>query len=67
MIRGYHKVTCPHCGHSFIAFDIEDNATVSSMPVTCPKCKRIIVPVWGLTGLLSQIVCVLPGSMSNKR
>ena len=67
MVRGYHRVTCPHCGHSFLALNIEDNATVSSMPVTCPKCKRIFVPVWGFTGLLSRIVRVLKGGVSGKR
>ena len=50
-----------------MALDIEDNATVSSMPVTCPKCKMIFVPVWGLTGLLYRIVRVLSGAMSDRR
>ena len=57
MVRGYHRVICPHYGHSFIALDIEDNATVFSMPVTCPKCKRIFA-VWGLAGLISRLVRV---------
>ena len=39
-----------------MAFDIEDNATVSSMPVTCPKCKMRFRPNWGLAGFLSNLV-----------
>lgn len=42
-----------------MTLDIEDNATVSSIPVICPKCKRIFDPVWGLAGLISRIVRVL--------
>lgn len=40
MLRRVKWVTCPHCGHKFMAADIEDNATVESMPVYCPKCGR---------------------------
>ena len=40
MLRGFVNVRCPHCGHSFKAPDIEQNATVFSMPVTCPSCKK---------------------------
>lgn len=38
MIRGFKKVRCPRCGYKFRAADIEDEATVESMPVHCPKC-----------------------------
>lgn len=50
-----------------MALDIEDNATVSSMPVTCPKCRTIFVPVWGLAGLLSRVVHVLTGGVSGRK
>lgn len=31
MLRGFKRVTCPYCGHSFLAADIEDNATVAEI------------------------------------
>ena len=40
MLRGFKKVTCPHCGHKFRAADMEDIATAESMPVHCPKCGQ---------------------------
>lgn len=40
MIRGFKKVRCPRCGYKFRAADIEDEATVESMPVHCPKCGQ---------------------------
>lgn len=46
-------MTCPHCGHSFVAFDIEDNATVESMPVHCPRCGAE-VRTDGILGFLSR-------------
>lgn len=42
MLRGFTKMRCPHCGHIFIAADIEDNATIRSMPVHCPECGTTI-------------------------
>ena len=42
MIRGFVKTKCPECGHVFLAPDIEDNATVFSVPVKCPKCGAMI-------------------------
>lgn len=42
MLRGFMTVRCPHCGHIFMAADIEDNATVRSMPVHCPECGTTI-------------------------
>ena len=50
MLRGVTRVTCPHCGHKFLAMDIEDNATVSSLPGHCPKCGQIVKIDW--SGLL---------------
>ena len=37
-------VTCPHCGKTFIAPDIELGATVLSAPVDCPKCGAKVDP-----------------------
>lgn len=55
MIRGFKKVRCPHCGHIFLAADIEDNATVAGMPVHCPKCGNV-VETTGIRGLLSWLL-----------
>ena len=60
-------MTCPHCGHSFMAFDIEDNATVSSMPVICPRCKKVFVPVWGAAGLVSRLVRLLSLGLTGRK
>ena len=38
MYRGTKTYKCSKCGEIFIAHDIEQNATVESMPVTCPQC-----------------------------
>ena len=38
MLRGTTLFRCPNCGHVFKALDIEDNATVYSMPMPCPRC-----------------------------
>ncbi len=54
MLRGAKRVTCPHCGHSFMAFDIEDNATVESMPVHCPRCGNV-VRTDSILGFLSRL------------
>ena len=54
MLRGAKRVTCPRCGHSFVAFDIEDNATVESMPVHCPRCGAE-VRMDGFLGFLSRL------------
>ena len=50
MLRGFMKITCPHCGKTFVAPDIEWNATVYSAPVTCPHCQQEVNPN-GLRGL----------------
>ena len=44
MLRHAEKVTCPDCGQSFLVLDIEDNATVQSMPISCPHCGRTVRP-----------------------
>ena len=48
-------MTCPHCGHSFVAFDIEDNATVKAMSIHCPRCGAK-VRTDGILGLLSRLL-----------
>jgi len=60
MLRGFIKTTCPHCGHTFSAPDIEDNAKVHSKPVNCPKCGKNFRPkstsgLSSLFGLLKQL------------
>ena len=40
MLRRVKWVTCPHCGHKFLAADIEVLATAETMPVYCPKCGQ---------------------------
>ena len=44
MLRGYIHSICPNCGHRFTALDIEDGATVRSMPVRCPACGHSFRP-----------------------
>lgn len=56
MVRRYVQVTCPSCGHTFMAFDVEDNGTATSVPVTCPKCKTRFSPRWGIAGYLVAIL-----------
>lgn len=41
MLRDIKRVTCPQCGHNYIALDIEDNASLLSAPIHCPKCGAI--------------------------
>ena len=53
MIRGTIVVTCPHCGKTFVAPDIEWDATIYSAPVSCPHCGRAVDPngnkgLWGI-------------------
>lgn len=57
MLRGVKRVTCPHCGHSFVAFDIEDNATAQSMPVHCPRCCAE-VKADGILGFFSRLLAL---------
>ena len=54
MLRGSITVTCPNCGKSFTAPDIELNATTSSAPVKCPHCHQVVDPN-GHIGILGVI------------
>ncbi len=49
-MRGITKFRCPKCGHIFEAPDIEDNASVRTMPQPCPRCgvksNQIGLPGW---------------------
>ena len=38
MIRGTTHFKCPNCGKLFRGPDIEDKATVATMPLPCPCC-----------------------------
>ena len=38
MLRGKIWFRCPHCGHIFKSWDIEDSATTASIPMPCPHC-----------------------------
>ncbi len=66
MVRGKTWFRCSYCGHVFEALDIEDNATVFSMPMTCPKCGGkgyAISP----QGLLKRITDIITGKLVRKR
>lgn len=52
MIRGTTNFKCPKCGKVFEAPDIEDNATVATMPMPCPCCGTKSRKV-GIDSLLS--------------
>lgn len=75
MVRGVIVVTCPHCGRTFVAPDIEWGATVLSAPIHCPDCGQLVDPQgWkGLLGiirgwLLKKGLCVCrPNSMDVTR
>ena len=45
MLRGTTLFRCPNCGHVFKALDLEDNATVRSTPMPCPRCGAKSSPV----------------------
>ncbi len=62
MLRSITRITCPHCGHKFLAADIENNATAESMPVHCPKCGRKV----SLNRLGNLIEMFLKGVMALK-
>ena len=67
MIRKIKIITCKKCGHTFLAFDIEDNATAGSMTIRCPHCGSIITSNWSqaletLFHILKQL-----GSVMKKR
>lgn len=44
MLRRFVTTKCPYCGHIFTAPDIEDKATVLSMPVRCRSCGNTFRP-----------------------
>lgn len=58
MIRGMIIVTCPHCGKTFVAPDIEWGATVFSAPVSCPHCSQTVDPNGhkGLCGIVKKLM-----------
>ncbi len=37
MLRGKTWFRCPFCGEVFKSWDVEDNATVNTMPMPCPN------------------------------
>lgn len=41
MLRGTKTFKCEKCGHIFEGPDIEQNATIVSAPVRCPKCGNM--------------------------
>ena len=49
-------VTCPHCGKTFVAPDIEQGATVEFAPVTCPNCKQTVDLRANRAGLLKVLL-----------
>lgn len=52
MLREVKRVTCPKCGHKFLAFVVEDKATAAPQPVHCPKCGAPVNP----EGLILRIL-----------
>lgn len=44
MVRGIIKFECPKCGKIFKSLDLEQNCTVYSMPMPCPKCGTLSEP-----------------------
>ena len=54
MLREVKRVTCPKCGHKFLAFVVEDKATAATQPVYCPKCGALVNP----EGLILRILRV---------
>ena len=47
-----------------MAFDIEDNGTATSVPVTCPKCETRFPPK---RGMASSLVAILIGYLGRRR
>ena len=52
MLRGTTTFVCKDCGHTFKGMDIEDNATIYSMPMKCPKCGSMHTKVYASPGML---------------
>lgn len=55
MVRGYIWFRCPKCGNIFKDLDIEDSATIYSVPMPCPKCGTKSQPAT-LLGLMTSLV-----------
>ena len=56
MLRRVKRIRCPHCGRSFLAFDIEDKASVNSMVTHCPQCGKVVKLNWDrVLGTISDI------------
>lgn len=58
MVRGETWFRCPNCGMRFKAWDIEDNATIYSVPMPCPKCgtkSPAIGPLGWIRSLIYKI------------
>ena len=55
MVRGETWFRCPNCGMRFKAWDIEDNATIYSVPMPCPKCGTKS-PVMGPLGWIRSLI-----------
>lgn len=55
MLRGTTLFRCPNCGHVFEAPDIEDNATVRTTPMPCPRCGTKSNPI-GILGWLNSLI-----------
>lgn len=66
MVRGKTWFRCSCCGHVFEALDIEDNATVFSMPMTCPKCGGKGYAI-GPQGLLRRIADKIADKLGGRR
>ena len=52
MLRGTTTFVCKDCEHTFKGMDIEDNATIYSMPMKCPKCGSMHTKVYASPGML---------------
>ena len=66
MVRGKTWFRCSCCGHVFKDLDIEDNATVFSMPMTCPKCGGKGYAI-GHLGLLQWITDIIADKLAGRR
>lgn len=55
MLRGITTFVCKDCGHTFKGLDIEDNATIYSMPMKCPKCGSMHTKVWLFLGMIDPV------------
>ncbi len=59
MLRGITKIVCKDCGHTFKGMDIEDNATIYSMPMKLPKCGSMHTIVCAFTGMFIDLICLM--------